>query len=431
MSGSIRLREPRAPRTVWQGSGIIASDQGESMSSQSGSGAAVPIAAQESSVRVASARAAGLRSVAVRYATAALLAALALLASLGMQRLFAFPYPFLFLFFGVVIVSAWIGGTGVGLFSVLLSTLLVDYFFVPPFYSWQISATAETYFVSFVVCALVASWISSVKKKSEESLQEARDHLEIKVSERTAALMKTQAQLAHLSRALSMGELTASIAHEVSQPITAIVTNGHACLEWLSAAPPNIEKARQSAQSIIQDGTRAGDVLARIRAIFRKEPPAKRWLDLNNLVEELVGFLRHEAATRHISIRTDLTQSLPSIKADHVQLQQVVLNLVINAMESMAEAKAPKREVVIRSRKNDSDQVLVAVEDCGSGIKPEIASKIFETFFTTKPQGIGMGLSIGRSIIESHGGRLWASANPCGGAIFEFTLPIRPPDSNE
>jgi len=404
-------------------------------SSQSGSAADVRIAlhdaAHESSVRVAPVRAAGLRSVAVRYATAVLLATIALLASLGMQRLLAFPYPFLFLFFGVVMVSAWIGGTGVGLFSVLLSTLLVDYFFVPPFYSWQVSATAETYFVSFVICALVASWISSAKKKSEEALQEARDQLEIKVSERTAALMQTQTELAHLSRALSMGELTASIAHEVSQPITAIVTNGHACLEWLSAAPPNVEKARQSTHSIIQDGTRAGDVLARIRRIFRKEQPAKQWLDLNNLIEELVGFLRHEAATRNISIRTDLTQSLPSIKADRVRLQQAVLNLIINAMDSMADTKAPKREVVIRSRKNDSDQVLVAVEDCGRGIKPEIAGKIFDTFFTTKPQGIGMGLPISRSIVESHGGRLWASANPCGGAIFEFTVLICPADSNE
>ena len=376
-------------------------------------------------------RAAGLSSVGIRYGTAAVFAIVALLASLAIQHLFAFPYPFLFLFFGAVMVSAWIGGMGAGLFAVLLSTLFVDYFFVPPFYSWQISATAETYFVSFVICALVASWISSAKKKSEQALQEARAHLETKVSERTAALLQTQAELAHLSRALSMGELTASIAHEINQPLAAVVTNGHACLQWLGATPPNLEKARQSTQNIIQDGTRAGDVLARIRALFRKEQPAKQWLDLNNLIEELVGFLRHEAASRQISIRTDLSESMPLVKADRVQLQQVMLNLIINAMDAMTDTTTAKKEIVIRSRTSDSNEALIAVEDCGSGIKPEIAGKVFDPFFTTKPQGIGMGLSISRSIIESHEGHLWASANPDGGAIFEFTVPIRSQDSDE
>ena len=372
-----------------------------------------------------------LQTFAIRYGTAALLATAALLSSLGIQHLFAFPYPFLFLFFGAVMISAWIGGMGAGLFAVLLSTLFVDYFFVPPFYSWQISATAETYFVSFVVCALVASWVSSAKKRSEEALQQVRDQLEIKVSERTAALMQTQAELARLSRALSMGELTASIAHEVNQPLAAVVANGHACLQWLSATPPNLEKARQSTERIIQDGTRAGDVLGRIRALFRKEQPAKQWLAVNVLIEELVGFLRHEAAGRHIVIRTDLAEAMPLIKADRVQLQQVVLNLIINAMDAITNTTASRKEIVIRSSRNSSDEAVVAVEDCGTGINPEIAAKIFDPFFTTKPQGIGMGLSISRSIIESHEGSLWASANPRGGAIFEFAVPIRSQDSDE
>jgi C4-dicarboxylate-specific signal transduction histidine kinase len=388
-------------------------------------------AAQKSSARVPLPRTADLRSVSIRYGTAALLATVALLASLGIQHLFAFPYPFLFLFFGAVMVSAWIGGMGAGLFAVLLSTLLVDYFFVPPFYSWQISATAETYFVSFVVCALVASWISSAKKRNEEALQQARDQLEIKVSERSAALMQTQAELAHLSRALSMGELTASIAHEINQPLAAVVANGHACLQWLSGTVPNLEKARQSTQRIIQDGTRAGDVLGQIRALFRKEQPTKQWLDLNNLLEELVGFLRHEAASRHVSIRMDLAKPMPLVKADRVQLQQVVLNLIMNAMDAMSDTKRLEKEIVIRLRKNSSDEALVAVEDCGTGIKPEIASKIFDPFFTTKPQGIGMGLPISRSIIESHEGKLWMSASPTGGALFQFALPIHSKDSDE
>jgi signal transduction histidine kinase len=243
--------------------------------------------------------------------------------------------------------------------------------------------------------------------------------------------MQTQAELAHLSRTLSMVELTASIAHEINQPLAAVVANGHACLQWLSGTPPNLEKARHSTERIIQDGTRAGDVLRQIRALFRKEQPTKQWLDLNSLIEELVGFLRHEAGSRHVSIRMDLAKPILLVKADRVQLQQVVVNLIMNAMDAMTDTKTLEKEIVIRSRKNSSDEALVAVEDCGTGIKPEIASKIFDPFFTTKPQGIGMGLSISRSIIESHEGKLWMSASPTGGALFQFALPIHSKDSDE
>ena len=371
------------------------------------------------------------RSAAFRYGIGVALVGVALFASLGMQHLFAFPYPFVFLFFGAVMVSAWFGGMGAGLFSVLLSTVLVDYFFVPPFYSLQISTTAETYFVAFVLCALVAGWVSSAKKRSEEALQEARNQLEIKVSERSAALMQTQAELARLSRVLTMGELTASIAHEINQPITAVVTNGHACLQWLSTTPPNLEKVQQSAESIIQDGTRAGAVITRIRALFRKEEPIKDWVDVNQVVQELVEFLRHEASSRGISIRTDLSSAIPKIEADRVQLQQVILNLVINAMDALSEASTPGKEIVIRSRRQGTNELLIVVEDCGAGIRSESFDKIFDPFFTTKPHGIGMGLSISRSIVESHQGRLWASPNPSGGAILQFTLPIQRHTSDE
>lgn len=368
--------------------------------------------------------------VVLRYGSALALVAVALIASLGMQRLFAFPYPFLFLFFGAVMVSAWFGSMGAGLFSVLLSTLAVDYFFVPPFYSWQISTTAETYFVAFVACALVAGWISSAKQRGEEALREARDQLEIKVSERSAALMQTQAELAHLSRALSLGELTSSIAHEISQPITAVVTNGHACMEWLSATPPNIEKARLSTQSIIQDGTRAGLVVGRIRALFKKEEPVKNWVDINEVIEELVGFLRHEASSRHISIRSETASSLPLVKADRVQLQQVMLNLIMNAMDALRDAQVPTKKVTIRSYLRGSKQIGVEVEDSGKGIDAQFMDKIFDPFFTTKPHGIGMGLSISRSIIESHQGELIAKTAASGGAVFQFTVPVQAPESN-
>jgi signal transduction histidine kinase len=299
---------------------------------------------------------------------------------------------------------------------------VVAYFFVPPYYSWTITPTAASYFVAFVLCALVVSWVSSSRRKTEEALREARDQLEIRVSERTAALMRTQTEAARLSRVLSMGELTASIAHEISQPLTAVVSNGQASLEWLSANPPNLAKARLITESIVRDGTRAGDVLGRIRAMFHKEAPVKDWTDLNAVIQELTVFLRNEAEARHVSVRTQLSPALPHVMADRVQLQQVVMNLMLNGMDAMSDAK--EKELVVRSQKSVGDQVLIAVEDSGTGINQDMAEKIFEPFFTTKPHGIGVGLSISRSIIESHLGRLWAEPRPDGGTVFEFTLPI-------
>jgi C4-dicarboxylate-specific signal transduction histidine kinase len=368
------------------------------------------------------------RSWSWRYGTALVFELAAFVSTLLLQHLF--PYPFLFLFFGAVMASAWFGGTGPGFFAVLISTVVVDYFFVPPFYSFSVSNTAEAYFSAFVICALIASWVSSSKRKSEEALMEARDQLEIRVSERTAELMKTQAELAHLSQVLSMGELTASIAHEINQPLTAVVTHGYACVEWLSANPPNLEKARLTADRIIQDGTRAGAVLSRVRALFKKEAPAKRRFDMNEVIHELTVFLRDEAIRRHISIRTELDPDLPKVKADRVQLQQVTLNLAMNGMDAMAEITGRPKELVIVSCA-DGAAVRVSVEDRGIGLNEDTAGKIFDPFFTTKPHGIGMGLSISRSIIESHQGRLWAEPCPSGGAIFQFTLPIQSSDSDE
>jgi signal transduction histidine kinase len=368
------------------------------------------------------------RSLLRRCGIASLFVVAAFVPTLLLQHLF--PYPFLFLFFGAVMASAWFGGTAAGLLAVLLSTILVDYFFVPPFYSFSISTTAEAYFAAFVVCALVASWVSSAKKKSEEVLEETLDQLEVRVSERTAELMKTQTELAHLSQVLSMGELTASIAHEINQPLTAVVTHGHACIEWLSASPPNLEKAQQTVQRIIQDGTRAGAVLSRIRALFKKEAPTKDWLDINEVIHELTTFLRDEAVRRHIVIRTNLVPGLSKVKADRVQLQQVVLNLMMNGMDAMIETTDRVKELLISAR-GDESEIVVRVEDSGIGLDTEAVDKIFNPFFTTKPHGIGMGLSISRSIIESHEGRLWASPRPSGGAIFRFTLPVRSRDSDD
>ena len=362
--------------------------------------------------------------------------AVAFLATLSLQHLF--PYPFLFLFFGAVMAGAWFGGTAAGLLAVVLSTALVEYFFVPPFYSFGINATAESYFVAFVLCALVASWVSSSRKKSAEALSIARDQLELRVLERTEelrksnvelqerekALLHSQAELARLSRVMSMGELTISIAHEVNQPLTAVVTHGHACLEWLSADPPNVSKARQTTERIIQDGTRAGEVLGRIRALFKNEALAKVPLDINRLIEEVAWFVREEAMSRGIQIRTGLSAGLPQITADRVQLQQVILNLVMNGMDALV-GKSDRKEIVISTRMNSDSDIVVSVEDSGVGFTAESVEKLFEPFFTTKPHGIGLGLSISRSIAEAHAGRLWAEPRATGGAVFHLSIPIQ------
>ncbi|HTZ98888.1 MAG TPA: ATP-binding protein [Candidatus Aquilonibacter sp.] len=377
------------------------------------------------------------------YGAAAVFVAVAFLLTFILR--YFFPYPVLFLFFAAVMASAWFGGTGAGLFAVLLSTLLTDYFFVPPFHSFVVDTTNVSYFGAFVLCALVASWVSSSKKKSELALKDARDQLEVRVMERTIeleksnaelrwtiqehdkaqqALRETQSELAHLSRAFSMGELTSSIAHEINQPLAAVVANGHACLEWLSAEPPNVERARRTTRSIIQDGTRAGVVLGRIRSLFKKAPPAQEWLDMNQVIEELTLFLGDEANRRRISLRTRLARNLPRVKGDPVQLQQVVLNLVMNGMDAMSGSTSRPKELVVSSWAREPRGIFVSVEDSGVGLAPDIEGKIFEPFFTTKSHGIGMGLSISRSIVESHGGRLWAEARPSGGAIFQFTIPV-------
>jgi PAS domain S-box-containing protein len=239
------------------------------------------------------------------------------------------------------------------------------------------------------------------------------------------ALKHTQAEVAHLARVLSMGELTASIAHEISQPLTAVVSHGQACLEWLAARPPNLDRARDTVDRIVQDGTRAGAVLERIKALYGKEALAKGPLDLNEVIQEVTVFLKDESIQRHVSVRTELGADLPQINGDRVQLQQVLLNLMVNGMDAMTGIDGQTKEIVVSSRKEGTEKVLVSVEDHGAGIPPEAAEKIFDPFFSTKPRGIGMGLSISRSIVESHEGRLWASPRPAGGTIVQFEIPIR------
>jgi PAS domain S-box-containing protein len=243
------------------------------------------------------------------------------------------------------------------------------------------------------------------------------------------ALRKSQAELAHVSRLTTMGELTASIAHEVNQPLTAVVNNANASISLLPKDSPGLEEVREAMTEIIEDATRASDVIARVRQLAKRAPVEKSLLNLSDVVEDVLALARYESATRHVTIRTDLSKDLPSVYGDRVQLQQVLLNLVINGMDAMNQVQESKRVLTICGRRETHEEtfeVLLSVEDSGVGFKPEEVERIFEAFYTTKSQGMGMGLAISRSIIEAHGGRLWAESNQGPGATFIFGLPAAP-----
>ncbi|HWY47391.1 MAG TPA: MHYT domain-containing protein [Bryobacteraceae bacterium] len=237
------------------------------------------------------------------------------------------------------------------------------------------------------------------------------------------ALRKANADLAHITRVMTMGELAASIAHEINQPLAAVVTNADACMEWLSREPPNLEEARVAVDCIAQDGTRASEVIRHIRAMFTKANPERTTVHVNELIREIGGLMQAEASRNQVALQTELAPDLPATVGDRIQLQQVIVNLVLNGIEAMSAVTDRPRSLVIRSEWQDSNQVLIAVRDSGVGIDAKDFRRIFDAFFTTKAQGMGMGLSICHSIIEAHGGRLWASTNSDYGATVQFTLP--------
>jgi PAS domain S-box-containing protein len=463
-------------------------------------------------------------------------------------------YPFVFLFFGAIMGSAWFGGITAGLVAVVLSSILIDFFFIPPLYSTAVAPESQSFLVAFILCSIAITIVSSVRKRSETAVRNARDQLETKVQERTAELQRSnleikeserqlrllteaipqqiwradaaghieycnhhlcdyvgesveairgeayfsflnpedellfrqgwqvalasgsrfemearvrgvggvyrwflvrsiphhsadgqiacwygihidieeryraqqglvlaQSDLSRLSRISSMAEMAASIAHELNQPLTAAVTHAYACREWLRADPPNFAKASATAEKIVRESTRASAVVGRVRALFRNEAQIRQESNLNLLIQELARLLRDEAIRRDVSIRLVLADDLPRMAIDQVQIQQVLLNLATNGMDAMMHVPPP-RELVIRSKKHGEDGILVEVEDHGAGVAPEIVGRIFEPFFSTKPQGTGIGLAICRSIVEAHNGRLGVVNSASGGAIFQFTL---------
>ena len=240
------------------------------------------------------------------------------------------------------------------------------------------------------------------------------------------ALSKAQTELAHITRVMTMGELAASIAHEINQPLAAVVTNGSACMRWLTRSQPELEEAKDAVQRIIRDGKRASEIIARIRALLKRTAANRAPLDINEVIQETMALAGSEAQRRRVSLQTDFAANLPSVPGDRVQLQQVILNLMMNGIEAMTSVSDKSRQLLIKTQRDDSQKVLISVTDSGIGLDPKRAEHLFEAFFTTKTEGMGMGLSISRSIIEAHGGRLWATPNAGPGATFQFTVPMSP-----
>ena len=267
-------------------------------------------------------------------------------------------------------------------------------------------------------------------KRAKAELEHLNEELEKRVDERTRqlrhaseALRVAQAELAHANRVTAMGQLAASITHEVMQPITAGIINAEAALRWLGSEPPNLDEAREALGDAAKEGNRAIDVIGRIRALIKKAPARTGACDINDAILEVVGLTRGETARNNVAVQTQLTDGLPRIRGDKVQLQQVVLNLIINAVDAMNAVSTGPRVLSVSTGK-DVAGLLVTVRDSGPGLTPASVERVFDAFYTTKADGMGMGLSICRSIVEAHGGRIWASHEPGQGATFQFTLPL-------
>lgn len=379
----------------------------------------------------------------LRYIAAIAIVAAALWLSLALQA--PFGNPFWFLFALAVISSTWLLGKGPGWAAVALSSAVGLYFFVPPYRGWTINLRDLPFFATFVSCQVITSWLISWRGDWEAALRHARDELEVRVEERTAelkaandallyriseqkraeeALQAARAELARVARITTVGELTASIAHEVNQPLAAVVANADACVAWLALPAPNLEEARAAANRAVEGATRASGVIARIRSLIHKAEPQRGPVQLNQLIDETIAIVSGQASRSQVAVHLELAPDLPEVPGDRIQLQQVILNLAVNGIEAMAPVSSRPRRLSIRSSfDRDRREVHVLVQDNGVGVGGDAMTRVFEPFFTTRTQGIGMGLPISRSIIEAHGGRLWVQSEVDRGSVFQFTLP--------
>ncbi|MDB5026878.1 MAG: multi-sensor signal transduction multi-kinase nodulation NodV-like protein [Candidatus Eremiobacteraeota bacterium] len=299
----------------------------------------------------------------------------------------------------------------------LIAVVLLDYYFTPPMFTFQIKDPFDSVaMVLFLTTsAVITTLVSRARIRTDQLVLEANLRAE-------EALRQAQAELAHANRVMLVGEMTASIAHEINQPLTGVVANAGTCLRYLAAQTPNVEEARTYLGFIARDGKRAAEVIRRIRALVKKMPPRKDLLDMNEAIREVIALTQNELQRSSVTLHARLSVGLPLIPADRTQLQQVILNLIVNAVEAMNEVGDRPRELAV-STGTESNDVFVEVRDSGPGIDPANLDSLFKSFFTTKSEGMGMGLSISRSIIEAHGGRLWAMPNEPHGVVFRFTLP--------
>jgi len=312
-----------------------------------------------------------------------------------------------------VTVSSLFGGLGPSLLSVGLSALAFDYFFLRRTFSPAAEPAVLLRFAVFLLATLLITGLMEMKRRVEQSRNRTEE-----------ALRLAESDLARVSRVTTMGELTASLAHEVNQPIAAVVTDANTCLRWLNRDHPDMQEAREAAWRVVKDATRAAEIVGRVRLLFKKGVPQRELVDINEIIQEMVALMRSEITRHSISVRTELSEALPTIMGDRVQLQQVLMNLMMNGIDAMKDVEG-RRRLAIKSQRAENEQLTVSVSDTGVGLPPQQSDQIFNAFFTTKSHGTGMGLRISRSIIESHGGRLWAADNSPRGANFYFTLPTK------
>jgi C4-dicarboxylate-specific signal transduction histidine kinase len=371
--------------------------------------------------------------------------------------LLSYERPTLFLFFITIVIVAWYAGAGPGWLTVFLSIAAANYFLTFPDLTLDPDFTVDSNFtvafgvrhipwlVAFVVCAAATNAVSLKRRGMEAMLVQARDELEMRVRERTldlqqanerlteetaeriraeAALRDAQNELARAARIMTVGELTASIAHEVNQPLAAVVANSEAALNWLKRSPPALAEVKESISAAITAGERAAAVITRIRRLLTKDPPVVATIYVNRLVPNVLVLVQASLAKRDIDVTCHLEPDLPMIHGDRVQLQQIVLSLINNAADAMADISDRKRELIISTARVGADKVRLTIEDTGKGFAESDVNKLFQPFYSTKPDGMGMGLSICRSIVEAHGGTIQAIPRSPHGAIFQIELSV-------
>jgi signal transduction histidine kinase len=317
-----------------------------------------------------------------------------------------------------IVICSLYGGSGAGLFSIGLTALSFDYFFLSPHF--RFSPALDTYprFAAFIATALCINLAIAAKQRAERARRQA-------IEDRQAArqaLQEIEQRLARAVQIATLAEASASIAHEINQPLTAIIANAHMCFESLSNNPTDVNEARSLVQCMLDSGYHATDVVQRMRALFKSGPFQKAPLDINEVVNEVCRLMRSEAEKQRVNLAIDLEAGLPAILGDRVQIQQVLVNLCINGMDAMASVAERRRTLTLRTRLQDSNAIRVEVQDSGIGLQHP--DRVFETFFTTKQHGMGMGLPISRSIIELHHGHLWPQSSDAPGTTFCFTLPM-------